>query len=65
MRKFILLGGLLKAPLSPGGMKPNGILFTKEEAEDRLNCVSPEVAIEVLEISSKPVEIVTNKRSIV
>jgi hypothetical protein len=65
MRKFILLCGPNKNPLSPYGMKPNGILFTKEEAEDRLNSIISEVAIEVLEISDKPVAIVTNKRSIV
>lgn len=65
MRKFILLYGPNKAPLSPGGMKPNGILFTKQGAEDRLNHEGDEVLIEVLEINSKPVEIVMNKRSIV
>lgn len=64
MRKFLLLYGPNQAPLSPGGYKSNGILFSKEEAEDRLNKDADE-AITVLEISSRPVEIVTNKRSII
>jgi len=65
MRKFILLYGPNQVPLSPSGVKSNGILFSKEEAEIRIN-ESPDFAlIEVLEISSRPVEVITNKRSIV
>lgn len=65
MRKFILLYGPDKSPLSPGGLVQNGIIFSKKEAEDRLNKVADPDLIEVLEISTKPVEIVINKRSIV
>lgn len=65
MRKFILLYGENQSPLSPGGHRSNGILFSKEEAEIRLNKMEDAGIITVLEISSRPVEIVVNKRSIV
>jgi len=64
MRKFILMFGNNKKPLHVGGRINGSILFTKEEAEARLNEDS-HLSIEVLEISSRPVEIVTNKVSIV
>jgi len=64
MRKFILLSGNCKTPLHVGGQLTGSILFTKEEAEIRLNADARHT-IEVLEISSRPVEIVTNKVSIV
>lgn len=63
MRKFILLLG--NYPLALNGYNPNGILFTKEQAEARMNAYKKPDELQVLEISSIPVEIVTNKVSIV
>lgn len=63
MRRFIIL--LNSRPLSPGGTIDNGIFFTKEAAEERINNLSSNGKVEIHEISSIPVKTVTNKVSIV
>lgn len=65
MRKFMILFGRNKKPLFVGGTVDGPIFFTKEEAEERLNNSGFPDQMEILEVTTKTVTIVTNKKSIV